>query len=180
MELEKAILIALLRGAESSKDIAEILNVDEKSVEEAMRRLEAKGLARCEEKGFLFLKKVVCKLTELGYNYANEALEELKRKAEEIKRIIETTPPEERQEVVRKVIAEDYTLSYLLPLMMWMGFIVPDILTVLALNEVLADNYGDESYEEYGNIGDSEGIEDHGEDFDIGDLGGDSDIGDMM
>ena len=93
--LSLAVLFAIKKGLRSPRRIAEALNVDEESIKEVVRELEEKGLIRTEKKKFLFLELQGLKLTREGYNTLLAALERLKPKLEEVKRIAIERGPEE-------------------------------------------------------------------------------------
>ena len=79
------ILVALLEGPKSSKELAEFTGMRRPEVEMALVSLRAAGLVVEEEVKGLLRRKTVYRLTEEGIREAQEARKRLKRVAEEIR-----------------------------------------------------------------------------------------------
>ncbi len=121
--LELAILALIKQSITDPKDIAEYLNVDVKSVEDAIKELKEKGLITEEEKNFLFFKSRTYKLTRKGYNTLITAIRKLKPQLLELKNILER---EGEESAIRAMEAMGLGLlaPLLLPLLLG-GLVLP-------------------------------------------------------
>jgi DNA-binding MarR family transcriptional regulator len=79
------ILVALLEGPKSPKELAEVTGMRRPEVEMALVSLRAAGLVVEEEVKGLLRRKTVYRLTEEGIREAQEARKRLERVAEEIR-----------------------------------------------------------------------------------------------
>ncbi|UXD22908.1 hypothetical protein IPA_09530 [Ignicoccus pacificus DSM 13166] len=93
--LSLAVLFAIKNGLKDPKAIARELNVDEDSIREVIEELEDRGLIKVEKKKFLFFETSDVKLTREGYNTLLAALDKLKPKLEEARKIAVERGPDE-------------------------------------------------------------------------------------
>ena len=134
LSLEEAVLVAIARGAESPKDIAEALRISYEDADRVLEKLMHRGLVRVEERGWWVFKRRVYVLTEEGYRRAGEALEKLKSVAETIRKDLES-----RKREAVDMLASQW--SYILPLLVWLNLIDIPLLSMLALDAAMHPIY---------------------------------------
>ena len=134
LSLEEAVLVAIARGAESSKDIAEALRISYEDADRVLEKLMHRGLVRVGERGWWIFRRKVYVLTEEGYRRAGEALEKLKSVAETIKKDLESG----KRETVDMLASQ---WSYILPLLVWLNLIDIPLLSMLALDAAMHPIY---------------------------------------
>jgi DNA-binding MarR family transcriptional regulator len=138
MYLDKYVALLISRGVRSPRDVAVILNVSERDVEEKLCEMEQKGLVKCSRHGFWLFKKVICKLSSKGFELAEEAWKELLETRKRLeKELINTTSDEERKQVIQQLVAQEPLLIHVMPLMLWLNIIPLTLFPMLLLNEIL-------------------------------------------
>ena len=144
---EAGVLAAVYRGVNTLKSLKELFNtVDPRVVEDALLKLESKGLIRREQKGFL-RKKTVYVLTRSGVEALDQALKMLREASEAAKSRIEATTSAGRS-------IEDYApllgaeLFSILPLLLFLGFLPPIMFE--GYEEPVAEDYGEEGDIDFG------------------------------
>ncbi len=125
--LEDAVLVAIARGVETVGELAEVLNVSKEDIERVVEKLRIEGLIREEVVGRWIFKKKVLKLTEEGFKRATEALEKLRKLADEIR---EKLSSREGSEELEDLVV---TWGYILPLLGWLNLLDLALLDSLAL-----------------------------------------------
>ncbi len=179
--LEDAVLVAIARGVEDPKSIAEILHVDPSDVERALKRLELEGYVKPVEKGFWIFRKRSYVLTERGFERVAHVLDKLKELANFVK---------ERVAVERESLVPMFSgFEYLLWLMFWLNLLDMAMLPIFAPvlgyeyvpETVPSDIDTDSGAETEGSeVEDVGGEEAEAGDVDVGDTDvGDVDVGDL-
>ena len=161
--LDAAIIYAVWRGYNTLDSLMDLLGgVDPEVVKDRVRRLVARGLLRVEERGFLFFKKSVVRLTEAGVKAVEWAQRLLRETADKAERAL-------RERGYRRVeeALEDATLVSILGGLWVLPFLASMGLLFMPVIAAAAEPY-EEGYEDYGDMGDDEVIGD-----DIGLDGGD-------
>ncbi len=126
--LEDAVLVAIARGVETVGELADVLNVSREDIERVIEKLRNEGLVREEVVGRWIFKKKVLRLTEEGFKRATEALEKLRKLADEIR---ERLSSEEGREELEDLVV---TWGYILPLLGWLNLLDLALLDSLALS----------------------------------------------
>jgi len=122
--LSLAILFAIKNGLKDPSKIALELNVDEDSVREVMKELEEKGLIKVNKRKILFFETYDVRLTREGYNTIMVALEKLKPKLEEVRKIAIERGPEEAA-MMLSTLGLGLLVPFILPLLLggvFLGF----------------------------------------------------------
>ena len=154
--LEKAILVAVLRGVDTLGGLRKLINVGEEELRRAVDRLVALGLLRVERRGLIF-KREVLRLTEQGFEEAQRALRELEEAAKRLEDRLEEASVSERPAVLSGL--DD--IAYIAPLLAWLGLIDLALLAPLAALPVEGglDEHSDQEdvpedvdYDEYGDV----------------------------
>ena len=117
LSFKDAVLAAIASGASSVEEVANALMVKEEMVRSVIEELKRSGLVEEVEKGFWIFKRRILRLTEAGRIRAGEALERLRKVAEEIRsKVGRELGPEEVQRII-----EPY--APVLPLLFYLGLL---------------------------------------------------------
>jgi len=161
--LDAAIIYSVWRGYNTLESLVGLLaGVDPEAVKDRVRRLSARGILSVEERGFLFFRKTVVRLTEAGVKaveWAQGVLKETAVKAEKALR-------ERGYKRVEEAL-EDAALASMLGGLWILPFLASMGLLFIPVVAAAADPYG-EGYGDYEGEGEDEVIGD-----DIGFEGGD-------
>ncbi len=129
--VEAAVLVAVARGARTTEEIARLLNLDSRDVQEVVDRLVARGLLARRKRKILFITREEIRLTRRGYDALPSAEEKLRDVAEKLRKAAQAA----RVNREAQPVPPHYTLTeemlLVTPLLVTMGLLPAAILAML-------------------------------------------------
>ncbi len=161
--VEAAVLVAVARGARTVEEIANLLNLDPRDVQEVVDKLVARGLLAKRKRKILFITRDEIRLTRKGYDALPSAEEKLRRVAEKLREAAQAArAAREDGQPIPPSYALTEEMLLIAPLLVTLGLLPAAILTLLENTETFEginnEDTGLDNDMDAGEVGDNIGV----------------------